>query len=257
MNNIFVSMNNIFVLFALLYCRVGHSFEDWKCKSRADCCWYYFNCDGMKCCSGRCLRGGCGDGGSDDGCFAAHSTVIEKTLGVISMEELAVGDSVQTGQEFSKVVGWLHKDPKYMQPKFMEIEYADSLSKFKNITVTGEHHVRISSGAFVEARDVKIGSQLVGADGSAKKVVDVRELGELVGYYAPLTASGTIVVDGIQCSVYAYGPEFEWFMLLSTWPWRSGLLKLHEDTDLFTVAGWIPRFYLTVVRMFKTTTSPF
>jgi len=197
-------------------------------------------------CSNSEMQACCGDDSSSDdddgGCFAATSQVEEKTRG-----------------HYTKVVGWLHKNEFTNSTDFMAISYVVGEAK-RTLTVTGNHHVRIISGALVEAQDLKIGSKLMGKDGTARKVLEIEYLDSLVGVYAPLTASGTVTVDGIQCSNYVNGPRFEWFMHLCTWPWRSGWLRIPEDTDLYNMHGWISGFYLNTVQWLKTSgssTEPF
>jgi len=167
------------------------------------------------------------------------------------MAQVELGDWLLTEKGYyTQIVGWLHKDEYSISTNFMAITYADGNST-KTLTTTRTHHVRSSSGELVEAQDMKTGTELKGADGTARKVVGVEYLDSLVGQYAPLTRSGTATVDGIQCSNYINGPQFEWFMHLCTWPWRSGWL-VQEDTDLYTALGRIPGFYLNSVRWLRT-----
>jgi len=187
------------------------------------------------------------DGGED--CFSAHAQVMDKNYGLINMEDVAVGDLLLTDQGFyTEVVGWLHRE-KNRRSKFLEIVFYHEATN-KTLTITENHHVRLTDGALVEAVDVDVGSLLMGVDGSPKQVIDVRE-GYWTGVWAPLTRSGTVAVDGIQCSIYANGPAFEPVMHAFTYPWRNGWVVVPKDTDLLSVLGSLPKLYLNVVSWLK------
>jgi len=194
----------------------------------------------------RCFEVGSGDG---QDCFAAHAQVVDKNYGLINMEDVAVGDLLLTDQGFyTEVVGWLHRE-KNRRSKFLEIVFYHEATN-KTLTITENHHVRLADGALVEAVDVDVGSLLMGVDGSPKQVIDVRE-GYWTGVWAPLTRSGTVAVDGIQCSIYANGPAFEPVMHAFTYPWRNGWVVVPKDTDLLSVLGSLPKLYLNVVSWLK------
>jgi len=182
-------------------------------------------------------------------CFAAHAQVMEKNYGIINMEDVAVGDWLMTEQGFyTEVVGWLHREED-RRSKFLEIVFNNEATN-KTLTITENHHVRLANDVIVEALDVDVGSWLMGVDGSPKQVIDVRE-GYWRGVWAPLTRSGTVAVDGIQCSIYANGPAFEPVMHAFTYPWRNGWVVVPRDTDLVSVHGSFIKFYLNVVSWLK------
>jgi len=160
------------------------------------------------------------------------------------MDDVAKGDVLLTDRGFARFVGWLHQDTK-LRGDFLEIVYANGATN-NTLTVTGNHHVRLASSVFVEAQDIDIGSWLMGADGSPKQVVEIR-VANSRGVYAPLTTTGTVTVEGIQCSNYAEGPMFEIVMRGFTWPWRHGWLTIPEGTDLYTRIWPLPKYYLKVV----------
>jgi len=190
-----------------------------------------------------------GDDSGDDACFAAHAQVIEKNYGTINMEDVAVGDLLMTEQGFyTEVMGWLHREHD-RRNKFLEIVFNHEATN-ATLTITENHHVRLANDVLVEAMDVDVGSWLMGDDGSPKQVIDVRE-GYWRGVWTPLTRSGTVAVDGIQCSIYTNGPVFEHMMHTFTYPWRNGWLVVPKDTDLLSVLGSFPKLYLNVVSWLK------
>jgi len=170
--------------------------------------------------------------------------------GEIQMEHLEIGDYVLGNEQtYTKVVGWLHKQTGHNNSGWNEIVYTNG-NMNKTLIVSWRHHVRLASGAYLEAQDIKVGSQLMGGDGTPREVIDIVYLDGVQGSYSPMTESGTIVVDGIQCSIYAYGVQYEWFMHMMTWPWRSGWLKVPIDSDIYSSAaipGMIARTYMKLV----------
>jgi len=224
-----------------------------ECKavhSEATCSTCHWDSSTRQCetCAGwDCYEVGTAADGKD--CFAAHAQVVDKNYGLINMEDVAVGDLLLTDQGFyTEVVGWLHRE-KNRRSKFLEIVFYHEATN-KTLTITENHHVRLTDGALVEAVDVDVGSLLMGVDGSPKQVIDVRE-GYWTGVWAPLTRSGTVAVDGIQCSIYANGPAFEPVMHAFTYPWRNGWVVVPKDTDLLSVLGSLPKLYLNVVSWLK------
>jgi len=142
------------------------------------------------------------------------------------------GDVILTEQGFAPFVGWLHKDAEKRRT-FIEIVYDNGATNV-TLTVTERHHIRLASSALVESQDIEIGSWLMGTDGHPKQVVEIREAYGR-GVYAPLTTTGTVTVDGIQCSNYVKCPMLDGVMHAFTWPWRHGWLSIPEDTDLRTL----------------------
>ncbi|GES76262.1 hypothetical protein GLOIN_2v1579348 [Rhizophagus clarus] len=120
------------------------------------------------------------------GCFPLHSKVILADGKKIEVSQLRVGDEVCCGERNDGTKGV--------------------------IRLTPEHHLFVSQGKTIFAKDVRAyETELLLLDG--KKLIPViphwvtREW-EL-GYIAPLTKCGKIVVDDILCSCYAVAPPYQ------------------------------------------------
>ncbi|GFT95352.1 desert hedgehog protein B [Trichonephila clavipes] len=143
------------------------------------------------------------------GCFKATSTVMTK-VGYKKMADLKIGDEVVSKFEvngvlsFSKVIAFLHRD-KHMNVTFVRIQTNSSnillltqrhlIFKWKNEIPTATYAMHVKEGDFIYTRSVTNQTMLA-------TVTNVSLL-TLKGVYAPLTESGTIVVDGIWVSCYA------------------------------------------------------
>ena len=111
------------------------------------------------------------------------------------MDQLQVGDYVQTPQGFSRVFAFIHHLPK----KTAEyVEFNDRLR------ISNNHFLACNlRESFRLARDVKEGDTIF-VDGRADKVTS-RKVVEDEGIYAPVTFDGRMVVDGAVVSCYATG----------------------------------------------------
>ena len=145
------------------------------------------------------------NGGDDDGgfrCFSGHATVqVEHQDAPVSMKDLRVGDKILTskdGQVYEPVYTFGHRH-ETLDTQYLSIHTADT----RPLEITGEHLVYVEGRASpVRADTVKVGDALVrGQDETS--VVQRIQLVNRKGLYAPLTRSGTIVVDGVLASVYA------------------------------------------------------
>ncbi|GFQ85725.1 desert hedgehog protein B [Trichonephila clavata] len=143
------------------------------------------------------------------GCFQATSTVMTRD-GYKKMVDLKIGDEVVSKFEvngilsFSKVIAFLHRD-EHMNVTFVRLQTNNSnillltqrhlLFKWENKILTATYAVHIKEGDFIYTRSV--------ANQTMLAAVTNVSLSTQKGVYAPLTESGTIVVDGIWASCYA------------------------------------------------------
>ena len=115
------------------------------------------------------------------------------TRGKTRMDQLQVGDYVQTPKGFSRVFAFIH----YLPKKTAEyVELNDRLRISDNHFLACNHR-----NSFRIARDVKEGDTIF-VDGRADKVTS-RKVVEDEGIYAPVTFDGRMVVDGAVVSCYA------------------------------------------------------
>jgi hypothetical protein len=118
----------------------------------------------------------------------------------VLMQDISIGDTVMDGEgRETKVLSWLHKDP-------------DTLVKYFDIAglrISPDHLVKTPDG-FQKAKD----AQTVFLYG--KETNAVRRSFYTKGMYAPLTESGTLLVDGFSVSCYAN----------IRWQWMGDLFTL-------------------------------
>lgn len=155
------------------------------------------------------------------GCFPGRGQVVTPQ-GPMPLEAVRAGDSVQVMREdgslaFSPVLLFLHRDPRVSR-SFLRLTTASGTA----LTLTSSHLIfllegnlvatttptvedALQHGGVVLAGRVEFGDfLLVAGDGGVKleKVVAVSHQAD-AGVFAPLTAEGTVVVDGVVASCYA------------------------------------------------------
>ena len=124
-----------------------------------------------------------------------------------SMSTLSIGDETATG----RVTNWIHRT-----------ETIDSTNAFLRIVVEGGEELVVSrahliwiNGAFDFAGVVRVGDALVRSDGEDASVVSVTDIttrdrkgsrSTASGLYAPLTASGELVVNGFKGAPFSSLP---------------------------------------------------
>ena len=159
------------------------------------------------------------------------------------MNQLKIGDKVLTQSEtgelvFSKVIMFMDSKPRSFVSNYVEIE---TDSPKRTIQLTKRHLIiksensksfgtffaeKVKPGDFVKVLSSPNGSSLVTA--RVKKV----SLKRNYGAFAPLTADGTIVVNGILASCYAL-TENHHTAHLSFLPWRimNGFVDNHSSSN--------------------------
>ena len=153
------------------------------------------------------------------GCFPGHSIVHVKNRGPVKMDALAIGDQVlsvdvTTGQRiYEPVIGFLHRSE--TEPALFQTVQTE---KNTTLTLTPDHLIyssddpadpghlsrpplfagRLKIGSFVYVMDTTTS----GSNPVRARVTDISRV-HGTGLYAPLTASGTMVVDDVIVSCYA------------------------------------------------------
>lgn len=143
------------------------------------------------------------------GCFSAESTV-RTSAGIRKLSELKIGESVLTYDSvtkrfvYSEVIMFLDWDPEQRR-EFLHLELASG----RTLTVTPTHlllTVSANVSRTLYAEQFKIGDNLLVRDSNGDLTEDaVVNVGAVlkIGVYAPLTTTGTIVVDDVVASCYA------------------------------------------------------
>lgn len=133
-------------------------------------------------------------------CFSGVSSVqVQNKRGSVELKAIAdvrVGDRVLTNKgDYESVYAFAHYSPN-IRAEFLQIYTSDSKTPLE---ISKEHLVYLQGQAHpVRADAIRVGNNLL----PSKRVVKVQVV-ERLGVFAPLTKSGTIVVDGIKASAYA------------------------------------------------------
>jgi len=142
--------------------------------------------------------GGGGGGGGLGACFSGDNLVQVQGTGNVLMSELQVGDRVLTSAESYEPVyafGHRHETVKTTFVKFL-VESGSWLE------MTGAHLIHVKGKAHpVRADSVEVGESLVGKEGENLMITKIKEVNKK-GIYAPLTASGNLVVNSLIASSY-------------------------------------------------------
>jgi len=137
-------------------------------------------------------------------CFPEFSQVITPN-GLLTMSQIQIGENVLTqnslgNQFYTPVIGFLHYEPSVVLSNYIRIETNSGHA----LTISVNHLLFTTSHTEgVRASAVQIGDKVWIQNNS---LAEVKSTGfvRARGAYAPLTAEGTLFVDGILTSSYAY-----------------------------------------------------
>lgn len=129
-------------------------------------------------------------------CFPEEATVQVRGRGDISMADVNTGDYVLTKDAYEPVLGFLHVLGA-RSTKYVVITHSVGM-----LRASANHLVFLADGSDKPAAEIQVGDVVLSAEG-ASSVLSVRQEASDSGMYAPLTASGTLLVDGTLASSYA------------------------------------------------------
>ncbi|CAB9517573.1 Protein hedgehog [Seminavis robusta] len=141
-------------------------------------------------------------------CFSKNSIVDVLGKGPTPMQSLKVGDKILTGDSgYETVYAFGHWDD-VSKTDFLEIEArietgaSGESQKTTFLQVTRDHLLYVHDRSFVPAIAVKVGD-VIGTESAEQRAIvkTIRSVKE-TGLYAPLTPSGTLLVDGLKASCY-------------------------------------------------------
>jgi hypothetical protein len=131
-------------------------------------------------------------------CFSSVATVQVRHRGDVAMKDLQVGDQVLVNKNhYESVYAFGHRLER--EREFLVIETDETKTQLE---ITEGHMLYRSDQKYpVRANQAKVGDFLEYHDG---RKVQVTKIGTMKrkGYYAPLTPSGNLIVDGIKVSCY-------------------------------------------------------
>lgn len=148
------------------------------------------------------------------GCYPGSAIFIDRQGYRRQMDSLELGDEVQViiNNEIrvEQVITFIHRQPEVMQ-EFLQITTVNNYI----LKISEDHLVfveKVSKAIAIPARDVKVRDTLyVKADHSVEKdaVLSISKVYEK-GVYAPVTLSGTILVNDVHTSCYFDVLSHEW-----------------------------------------------
>ena len=133
-------------------------------------------------------------------CFSGEMTVIVKGYkNLVKLSDVQIGDYV-LGSDFkyTRITGWLHREEQ-VEAHFIDIHHANGV-----LSVSSDHLLYCTIACdYVRASEVQE-VETMHIDGSLvpSKIIR-REPRTITGIYAPLTASGTLMVSGVHASCYS------------------------------------------------------
>lgn len=143
-------------------------------------------------------------------CFSGRSTVRTSDGTIVTLSDVQIGQEVLVwnGKEviFEAIYDIIHREKKNFYPFIQLIVFNDQLNSTHSIEISSKHLIfQYERNKPVFASQIQIGDYLqlvIQSNIFPAKVIEVNEvLSE--GFSAPLTRSGTIVVNDLICSNYA------------------------------------------------------
>merc|ERR1711862_428995 len=145
---------------------------------------------------------------SEGSCFGPTNT-IETKEGIKTLCELRIGDLIRTSSgdhhtDFTEFLGWLDRQ-RSSPAEMLQIFTSDN---YPAVTLSGSHLV-LTANTTKYAGDLVPGDTLLHRDGEQVKEQEISMIKTSMetGYWAPLTRSGTLLVNGYLMSCYASYPH--------------------------------------------------
>lgn len=140
------------------------------------------------------------------GCFPGSSTFVDKYGLQREMHSLKTGEKVQVAAKGSiclePVITFIHREQDKLQ-EFLSI----TTTKNNNLKITEDHLLFVEKNGLsqaIPARDVKIGDTVYVKHNGLMKTATVQDISTVYekGVYAPVTRSGTILINDVHTSCY-------------------------------------------------------
>lgn len=173
-------------------------------------------CEPRACCAEGCQeKPEASSGGRSALCLSESATVEVFQGGLVALKDLQLGDRVKTSTGYEPVYSFGHHDLE-SSADFLAIHTSNNK---RPLEITKDHLLFLRGQVTpVPAGSVRVGDRLQTQD---KEGAIVTKIGAIhkQGLYAPLTASGTVVVDGVLASSYVtlQGSAFVHFQGIKTW----------------------------------------
>jgi len=135
-------------------------------------------------------------------CFPSDATVVLSDASRKTMSSLAIGDTIRTASGFEMVTGFLHQQ-RFARSTFLSLSFKNG----ERFVASGDHRVYLADGTSMRLQEITVGDVMMDGRGGQQVVSDIDVVVKDGGYFAPLTRSGTILVDNVMASVFAGGPR--------------------------------------------------
>ena len=151
---------------------------------------------------------------SNGGCYPGSAIIYDSNSRARRIESLQVGDEVlvitKNGIQSDPVITFIHRQPEVVE-EFLKI----ITRKEKMLLITADHLLFVElmgQATAIPARDVKIGDTVYvrGSHGSETDLVRSISTVYEKGAYAPVTLSGSILVNDVHTSCYFDVLSHEW-----------------------------------------------
>lgn len=140
-------------------------------------------------------------------CFSRSNTVLNKDRGIIPISEVIVGDYILAdGNKFEQVYSLAHYDPT-KKAAFIQVTTAETNDA--PLELTPKHMVFTGAGKAVMAKSLRAGDSVLLPNGDSAEIQSIKVV-QSEGLFAPFTASGTLVVNGIVASSYIDVVDIPW-----------------------------------------------
>lgn len=148
-------------------------------------------------------------GENNGGCYPGSAIIYDSNSRARRIESLQVGDEVlvitSDGIQSDTIITFIHRQPEIVEEFFKIVT-----TKEKILLITADHLLFVEVTAII--RDVQIGDKVYvrGSHGSEKDSVRSISIVYEKGAYAPVTLSGTILVNDVHTSCYFDVLSHEW-----------------------------------------------
>ena len=140
------------------------------------------------------------------GCFPGSSTFVDRYGSRREMHSLKIGEKVQVAAKgkicLEPVITFIHREQEKLQ-QFLSI----TTTKNSNLKITEDHLLFVEKNGLpqaIPARVVKIGDTVYVKQNGLMKTATVQDISTVYekGVYAPVTRSGTILINDVHTSCY-------------------------------------------------------